>query len=253
MPSALKRLPRLLSLVLLFLLVTGSARALEIPERPTAWVTDRGAILDDSQELQLNQKLEAFYKRSGSQILVFTFPSLEGEALEDYTSRVADKWKTKGDRALIFFVFVQDHKARIEVGYGLEGSITDAVSSDILRNVIAPAFRQNDYFGGLNSALDHLIAIIEGKEKPIAPDLSSGGGAGGPQQLTSRDIILFVIILFVIIFFVLPLLRSRGCGGCGCFPMFPFGGGGTTWGGGGGGWGGGGGSSFGGGGASGSW
>jgi uncharacterized protein len=250
-------------LAALFLAHAPAARALDVPEKPTAWMTDRANILTPDQTLQLNQKLEDFYKRTGSQFLVMTFPSLEGEELFDYTMRVADKWKVKQDRALMLFVFVQDHKIRIQTGYGLEGSVTDAMASTVINQTMVPAFRRNDYYGGINGAIDQLIAIVEKKETPIAPESQPGQQV----ELSQRDIMMFLIIVFVLIFVLGPMLRRSGCGGLGCLPFFLpggcggggfGGGGGTTFGGGGGGWGvggswGGGGSSFGGGGASGSW
>jgi uncharacterized protein len=235
--------------------------ALELPPKPSAWVTDGAKVIDPAREQQLNEKLEAFYVRSGSQFLVFTYPSLEGESLEDFSIRLAEQWKVKGDRALILLVFVDDRKVRVEVGYGLEGAITDAVSSRVIREQIAPAFRRGDYAGGIEAALDRLIGVVEGSEQPIAPEGSSGGDIGA----------LFPLIFLVFLFFILlPAISRRG--GCGCLPLlFLAGSGGRTYGGRhhgggwssgggrgggwsvGGGWGGGGGGSFGGGGASGSW
>jgi uncharacterized protein len=238
-----------------------SAFALDVPPKPVAWVTDRASLLSADQQQSLNQKLEAFHQRSGAQFLVFIFPSLEGEQLENYTMRVADQWKVKGDAALIFFVFVKEHAPRIEVGYGLEGKITDALSSEILRNTVTPAFRAGDFHGGINAALDRLMAAVEGKAPP-PESMPARPPQGQPQPLRASDILFLIIVVLVFLFVIVPLMRRGGCGGCiGCLPLFPFGGGGGGWSGGGssgGGWNvggswGGGGSSFGGGGASGGW
>jgi len=203
---------------------------------------------------------------------VLIYPSLKGEDDLDYTNRVANVWKVKDDKALMLFVFVQDHKIRIQVGYGLEAVITDAYSSRVIRETIAPAFKQGQYATGLNAGLDALASKIDPNftapstgtavqqpvQRPIAPRSSMPAPSGSDIAIL---IVLFVIFLFVI----LPLLRRGGCGGCGgcLLPMFWGGGGGGTFGGGGfsgggGGWStggswGGGGSSFGGGGAGGSW
>ncbi len=138
-----------------------SVGALEIPPKPTAWVTDSAGIIDSAKEEALNRKIEFFKQSGGGEILVLTFPSLEGEELVDYTNRVADKWKIKGDRAVILFVFVRDRKTWIQVGYGLEGVITDSKASIIYRNVLVPHFRQGDYAGGIDQAVDQLITLAK--------------------------------------------------------------------------------------------
>src|SRR5436853_6753882 len=99
---------------LTLLLLATSAFALSIPPKPTAWVTDNAGVLSAAQQQALNQKLEALAKDpSGAQFLIMTFPSLDGEDVDDYANRVADQWKIKGDRALILLVFIRDHKVAI--------------------------------------------------------------------------------------------------------------------------------------------
>jgi len=256
---------RLLIAALTLSAATGTLVALEVPPKPAAWVTDSAEIIDSAKEEALNRKLESFKQSGGGEILVFTFPSLEGEEVVDYTNRVADKWKIKGDRAAILFVFVRDRKTWIQVGYGLEGVITDSKASSIYRNVLVPNFRQGDYAGGIDKAVDQLIALASGRNVEIAPPPQSA--AAPKADFAFRDLVVLLIIIFVFLIVLGPMFRRSGCGGCGgCWPLFlPFGGGGggTTFGGGGdsggggfsvgGSWGGGGGSSFGGGGAGGSW
>jgi uncharacterized protein len=236
-----------------------AAFALEVPPPPTQWVTDRAGVLSASDLQALNEKLRAFEQRSGAQFIIYILPSLEGDSLEDFTIRAAERWKVgqkKYDNGLILFVFVEDRKLRVEVGYGLEGAITDAYSSRVLRNTIAPAFQRGDYSGGLNTAADQLIARIEGTE-PAVP--VADGGQGQPIQIGS--IWPLIVMLLIFIFVIGPLLRR---GGCGCLPLMFFPSGGITMGGRGGGFGGGfggggfggfsgGGGGFGGGGASGGW
>jgi uncharacterized protein len=243
------------------------AVGLEVPPAPTQWFTDRANLISASDAAALNQKLAAFEQESGAQFIVYVLPSLEGDSVEDFTIRAVEKWKVgqaKYDNGLVLFVFVQDRKIRVEVGYGLEGTITDAFSSRVIRQHIAPRFQQNDWAGGLNAGADALMAQIRKGEAPVEP--MERAREGEPAGTGS---VLFMIILFVIIFFILPsLLRSRRGGGCGgCLPLFffPGGGGGITFGGhrggfGGGGFGGGGfggfsggGGGFGGGGATGGW
>lgn len=251
---------RFLILALLLFGAALPALALDIPSAPTQWFTDKAGIVPPTEGDLLNRKLEQFEQSSGAQFIIYVFPSLENEALEDFTIRCAERWKVgqkKYDNGLILFVFVQEKKVRVEVGYGLEGTITDAVSSRVIREQIAPAFQQGQYGRGLDAAADAIIARIRGGEAPVAPLQR-----GGQPQSDGEDIgiVPVIIILLVIFFVVLPMLRRGGFSGC----VLPFllSGGGTTFGGGGGfsggGFGGGGGFSgggggFGGGGASGGW
>src|SRR5258708_25095634 len=208
-------------------LLASAALALDIPPKPTQWVNDYGThILSDSQVQQLNEKLEGFYKKTGVQFLIMIFPSLEGEDDLGYTNKVANVWKVNGDKALMLFVCVKEHKTRIQVGYGLEAVIPDAFSSDVINNTLRPAFRANDYAGGLNAAADQII----GKIDPTAVGVTSG-----PKRTPVRSSRgsaaskIFPIIFFLFIFFVLVPLLSRGrrrggCGGC-IWPLFLGGGG----------------------------
>lgn len=256
---------RALAVVAIVAFFASALSALDIPPAPTQWVTDKAGILNPSQADTLNRKLSDFEQSSGAQFLIYIFPSLGGEALEDFTIRCATKWKVgqkKYDNGLILFVFVQEKKLRIEVGYGLEGTMTDAFSSRVIRDYIAPHFQQGDWYGGLNAAADAIIAKIKGGEAPVPPLQPRGSSQPQASGNAFGSIIPFLIII-VFFIFILPMFRRQrsGCGGC-FWPMFFMGGGGgTTFGGGGfggGGFGGGGGfsgggGSFGGGGASGGW
>ena len=247
---------RVVSVLLLFAVAT-TALALDVPPPPTTFVTDKAGILNGSDAQALNDKLAAFEQRSGAQFIIYLFPSLEGEALEDFTIRCAEKWKVgnkKFDNGLILFVFAKEQKIRIEVGYGLESTITDAFSRRVIEQYIRPHFQQSDYAGGLNAAADAIIAQVEHTTPPVAPVQRSSRG-----RSTSAGAPLFTILFWIVVILII-LFTSRGRG---CFwPLFfmggggrTFGGGGWSGGGGGGGFGGfsGGGGSFGGGGASGGW
>lgn len=240
-----------------------TAPALEVPPSPAQWVTDQAGLLSASDAAALNEKLRSFEARSGAQFLIYIFPSLENEALEDFTIRAAEKWKAgqaRYDNGLILFVFVAEKKLRFEVGYGLEGTMTDAMSSRILREVITPAFRQGDFAGGLDRAATAVINLIEKNEQPVP--VAGGGGTASNTSFSAGDLIPILFFILIFGFVIGPMLRRGGCGGCsGCILPMPmggitFGGGsGGGWSGGGGGFGGfsGGGGGFGGGGASGGW
>jgi uncharacterized protein len=244
-------------------LFAGRASALEVPPL-SGRVNDLAGVLSADAKARLESQLAQYEHSSGHQFALLTLKSLEGDALDDFSLRVVERWKLgkKGkDDGLLLLVVTADHKVRIEVGYGLEGSITDALSSRVTRNVIAPAFRKGDYEGGIERALGALMtAGSDGKvEIPDAPKSASPRapaiGVGG--------VILLMLLLGPLL---TGLFASRGSrrgrrgpwssgavlgGGFGGFGSGGFGGGGFG-GGGGGGFSGGGGS-FGGGGASGSW
>lgn len=242
-------------------LIAGAADALEVPPPPGRWFTDRAGTVTLEQAETLNTKLQAFEQQSGAQFIIYVFPSLEGESIEDFTLRCVERWKVgqrKYDNGIVLFVFIKERKARIEVGYGLEGAIPDAIASRVIRDYLAPHFQRGDHYGGLNAAADVIMARIR-KEEPPVPPMQRPGAATAPPSIGS---VLFFIILFIIVFFVALPAILRGGGGCGgCFwpMMFMGGGGGVTFGRGGGGFGGGfggfsgGGGRFGGGGATGGW
>jgi len=250
-------------------LIASAALALDVPPKPTQWVNDYGTgIVNTSQIQQLNEKLEGFYKQTGVQFLIMIFPSLEGEDDLGYANKVANIWKVKDDKSVMFFVFVKEHKTRIQTGYSMEPVITDAFASDVLHNTVPPYFRADDYAGGLNAAIDQIAKKVDPNFVSTTTIATTAPRARQVRSKSPEADMFFPTIFFLFVIFVLlPLLmrgrRRGGCGGC-FWPMF-FGGGGwgggggTTFGGGGGGgwstggsWGGGG-SSFGGGGAGGGW
>lgn len=217
----------------------------------TGPVVDRAGVLSrgDVQRLDdLARGALAAQDGQGPQLGFLIVPSLEGEPIEDYSIRVAEAWKlgtAAKDNGLLFVVSTGDRKVRIEVGGGLEGEITDAQSSRIIREIIAPAFRQGDIGGGLYLGAQQALAYA---------GVEAGERVAHPQR-GERHGVPLVVLLFFLLFFVLGGLGGRrrrgfwiGGGGFGG----PFGGGGFGGGRGGGGWGGGGGG-FSGGGSSGSW
>src|SRR5262245_44813617 len=191
------------------------------------------------------------------------FPSLEGESLEDFAIRLAERWRIgdkKLDNGVILLVFVQERRIRLEVGYGLEPVLPDAVASQIIREQIGPRFREGRWADGLMGAVDAVFARIDSKGATVPRP--PPGHTFGVSPLT-----LGLLVVFGLVALMLMREVSRGGGqrnaysaggrrGWGPPPVFfpPMGGGGR-WGGGGGGGGGfsGGGGSFGGGGASGDW
>jgi len=243
-------------LALAWLALAASLGAATLPPPPARWVNDAAGVLSPQAAAAIDRKLEAFEKEQGSQVVVAIYPRLpEGEALEDYTQRVAEAWKVgRGaqDDGVVLFVFVADRALRLEVGYGLEGTLTDLESKRILDRALIPRLREGDWDGGIAAATDAILEAIRGEYAPTpAQGLRSSGGDGG---------FAVFIVLMVVMFLVLRARRSARRGGFrggGWSGGGGFGGGGFGGGFGGGGFGGGGfsggGGSFGGGGASGRW
>jgi uncharacterized protein len=252
------------ALLLLVVLAGPGAAALRIPPPPDHRVNDYAGALTPAERDRLEQALIAREATSRNQVVVAIFRSLEGESLEDYSIRLAQAWRIgqKGlDNGVIFVVFLDDRKMRIEVGYGLEDSLTDAVSSSILRDVVAPRFRAGQIADGIGAGLDAIDRAIAGTYvRP--PDAGKGRRQGdiGWRELLALLFVFFLIVALVTNRMQQAALRRRGWTGGSTGWGGPFVGGGGF---GGGGWGGGGGSSgggfsgggggFGGGGSSGSW
>ncbi len=242
-----------------------SRRLSDNPTSLKKYVVDETNTLSKDEINSLLKKLQDFDKQTSTQLVVYMVESLNGESLEDVSVRIAEANKIgrkDKNNGVLLFIAKADKKLRIEVGYGLEGVLTDAVSSKIIRSDIAPYFRNGKYYEGINGGVDAIIAVTKGE---YTNDKSSSKKQKSDPGLMCLGIPIFVIIVFGIIFFsiFISIIRrifgwnrrfytgGRGWGGGGFFG----GGGGFFSGGSSGGFGGfsGGGGSFGGGGASGSW
>jgi uncharacterized protein len=239
-------------------------RAQELPPPPAAYFNDYAGLVSSEDARRLDEKLRRLDQEESTQVVVAIFQKLPWPSLEDYTIRTAESWRVgrEGlDNGAILFLFVEDRTARIEVGYGLEGVLPDALARRILDNEAVPRFRQGDWAGGLEAAVDGIVAAVEGEyTAPAAPRRR------GPPRSAVVIIVIFVVIFLLLVRFGSPGGRHPGrtYGGRGWRrDRSHWGrghwGGGSSWGSGGG-WGGGGGGgfmggggSFGGGGASSSW
>ena len=216
------------------------ARALDVPPL-RGRVNDLAGLLDATQAQALEQKLAAYERGSGHQFALLTLPSLEGDSLEDFSIRVVEAWKLgkKGrDDGILVLVAQQDRKMRIEVGYGLEGDVPDAIASRVIHEVMQPAFRSGDFYGGLNQAFDYLMRAAGGESVTIPEHRTQRQGA--PLSL-----FMLLVIGLVLFRFFGPLgllMMGSSLGGGHRYSGGGFGGGFS-----------GGGGGFGGGGASGGW
>ncbi len=159
-------------------------------------VTDLTGTLTAEQSASLEQMLQSFEARKGSQIALLVVPTVKPEAIEQYALRVAEQWKigrAKVDDGAILVVAKDDRELRIEVGYGLEGALNDATANRIVEDVIVPRFRQGDYYGGISAGLDRMIRVIDGEPlpEPARPRPQVGGGIG--QSLPVLLILAMVV------------------------------------------------------------
>lgn len=160
----------------------------------TAHVTDLTSTLDATQRDALESKLTAFEKAKGSQIAVLIVPTTAPETIEQYSIRVTNAWKLgrKGvDDGMLVLVARNDRTVRIEVGYGLEGVVPDAIANRVIDETIVPHFKSGDYVGGLNTGVDQLIGVINGEPLPPAPQHR---GAGDNRLGAFMPLLFFVVI-----------------------------------------------------------
>jgi uncharacterized protein len=169
------------SLMLLGSMLPAVAQAEDIAVPPLAQrVTDLTGTLSTEQQASLEAKLAQFEQQKGSQIAVLVVPTTQPEDIAQYAIRVVDAWKLgrKGvDDGVLVLVAKDDRKMRIEVGYGLEGAIPDAYAKRIIAEDMTPHFRQGDFYGGIDVAVDRLIGLVNGESLP-APQQQGGGKLG---------------------------------------------------------------------------
>jgi uncharacterized protein len=202
--------------LLILLGVAGALLASPLAAQPqfpalTGRVVDNADILPPEAEGQLTVKLEALEAQSQRQLVVATVADLQGYDISDYGYQLGRAWglgdATRNDGAILL-VAPNERKVRIEVGYGLEGYLTDALSSLIIQNQILPRFRDGDFPGGIEAGTDAMIAQLQ-----LPPEEAAKVAAEAGQARTSDGgfpIGALIWIAFLFFFFVLPLLASRG-------------------------------------------
>jgi len=196
---------QLFSLLFLFFVTIAVAQKSIPKPNPMRLVNDYAKVLDSYDKEVLEKKLIALDDSTSNQIVVLTVPSLNGEILEEVAVKTFREWgigNKKTNNGVLLLVAIEDRKVRIEVGYGLEGAIPDIIANDIINNDIKPAFRQNNYLGGITKAVEDLSKAAAGEYKTKRnrkgnQDGSKGGG-----------ILAFVVILFIVLMIV-----GRGGGG----------------------------------------
>ncbi|MDQ0017558.1 uncharacterized protein J2W23_005971 [Variovorax boronicumulans] len=173
----------------------------------TARVIDQTGTLDAAQRSGLETKLAAFEQRKGSQIVVLMVPTTQPEDIASYAQRVGDAWKIGrkdvGD-GLLVIVAKDDRKMRIATAKALEGAVPDLAAVRIIDEEMKPRFRNNDFAGGLNAAVDRLIGLVDGEPLP-EPSRSSGGSSSGGGDFDWENLAIF---LFVGVFVGAPIVRA---------------------------------------------
>lgn len=187
---------KLLQIILLTFITTLSI-AKEIPSRPTPprLVNDFAGVLSGDETYVLEQKLIKYSDSTSSQIAIVIEPTLGDAEIFDYSMQIAEKWgigQQGKNNGILIYVAINERKIRIQVGYGLEATITDALTKRIIEEIIKPNFKTGNYFVGLNSASDAIIAAAKGEYKAEAPK------SGGKGKKLLGTFVIILVILFIL-------------------------------------------------------
>jgi len=184
-----------LGLAALFLAAIPAFALVPIPPL-TSPVTDLTNTLTTSQAASLDQTLRAFEQKKGSQVAVLIVPTTEPETIEQYSIRVAEAWKVGRksiDDGVIFVIAKNDRAMRIEVGYGLEGALTDVAAKRIIRDVVTPHFRSGDFYLGIVAGMDRIMGIVSGEPLP-EPTIVERARKPSSDIGSSLPVLLFIVI-----------------------------------------------------------
>lgn len=194
----------------LLLYITATIPSVQAQSFPplTGRIVDQAQLLDQSQNASLSAKLATHEAQTSNQIVVATISDLDGYAIADYANRLGRQWQigtAENDNGVLLVVAPNERKVRIEVGYGLEGALTDALSSIIIQREILPAFRSNDYPGGINNGVNAIIQAIAGEyTAPTGPSGNTGLNEL-PDALAN-----FIPLIFIAMVAIPQILRRSG-------------------------------------------
>lgn len=201
---------RKILLFFIIFLATNLALALEIPiPSPQGYVNDYAHLLQPAQIASLEEQLHAFDAKTSNQVVVATFDSLQGNPLEDFSMKIVNQWKIgskQHDNGVLLLIIKNDKKIRIEVGYGLEGVLTDATSSEIIRNKIVPAFQQGNYFLGMQSGLTAIMQTTQDEYKTTTNTMTNFPIYSWLVLLKSH----WMILIYVLIWMIFSNSKHRG-------------------------------------------
>lgn len=202
-----------------------------IPPKPTAYFNDYAGVVSKDAAQRFNEQLAQFERDTSNQVVVAVFPKMQSDdEIAAYTQRVAQAWgvgQTDKRNGVVLFVFTQDHKMFIQVGYGLEGPLPDLTAFDITEHRIKPHFRSNDYEGGLAEGIDSIFKAIRGEYQGSGKTVRERGFPKKATAFILNHLPLFFIILILFLPRIGPRRRgyhySRGGGGW----AWSYGGGGS--------------------------
>jgi len=204
--SRISHLAHIFAFLLGALTLVSVASALEVPYL-AGRVNDQASLLDDGFESQLEERLRLLEEETGAQVAVLTIPSLEGDPLEDFSIRVVETWKlgrAEADDGVLILIARDERRMRIEVGYGLEGVLTDAQSGRIVDHLMAPRFREGDFNGGVGAAVEAVSSAIRGEAVEI-PEKRAQSEGFNPGS--------FIFLLIFGLPFINIALAARGAAG----------------------------------------
>jgi len=192
--------------ILLLLCFSRPIFPLEVPPL-SGRVVDSAGMLSARTVEEINALLEQHEKETSNQVVVLTIPSLEGDILEEYSLKAAEIWKLgkKGtDNGVLLLIAKNDRKMRIEVGYGLEGNLTDGICSRIIRNEITPKFKSGDFDGGTLAGVKAILATIKGTYTPTEESAVNTGGSDLTERIITGLIFFVVVGIFTLIAIFTP-------------------------------------------------
>ena len=200
----------LITAVLVAFLSLSSFAAEVIPPKPDRYFNDYAGVVSKEAALRFNEQLAQFERETSNQVVVAVFPKMQSESdIADYAQRVAQSWGvgSKAQRnGVLLLVFIADHKASIQVGYGLEGALPDITAYDIRAYHINPHFREGDYEGGFAEGIDLICKAIRGEYKGSGKtDLERRGSASSPFGA-----LIFLLIVIALLILISRAARRRG-------------------------------------------
>jgi uncharacterized protein len=207
-------MPSALQLIYCFVIFATNSVAFAQKPVPELWglqVHDEAKVLSQQTADLLENRLRAYEDSTSNQIAILIVKSLDGEPIEEYSLHVAEKWKLgqeKKDNGVLLLISVDDRKMRIEAGYGLEGVLTDALCSRIIRNEIAPHFRKDDYEGGVTAGIDAIIKGIGGEYSAEDAGEDSMADLSWKEKLLLGAFVFGILGIFTFVGLIVP-----GCGG----------------------------------------
>ncbi len=181
---------KILFLFLLFLSFPFSGKAYYDLGKPAGYINDYAHVLTASQKESLNGKISVFEKETGNEIAVVFIQSLKDDTIENFAVKLFEQWgigKKDKDNGVLILIAIDDRKMRIEVGYGLEGALTDAQASWIINDVMKPAFKESSYYQGVDGAVDKIISATKGEYVPSASD--------SPIKVIKKIFFSFIVLL----------------------------------------------------------